>query len=205
MRQIEPYNPLDRLNLGKSVADALLERAPEPLADIEDFLGEGIYALYYAGSFKLYEPISSQNRDGFFEAPIYIGKAVPPGSRKSGGLVREKVSKALIKRLGEHARSIEDSENLDIGDFWCRFLVVEDIWIPLGETLLISKFGPIWNEVVDGFGNHTPGAGRFKQKRSRWDVIHPGRAWAAKCKPREETEDQILSAVKSRLLKPTGS
>jgi hypothetical protein len=29
--------------------------------------------------------------------------------------------------------------------------------------------------AVDGFGNHDPGKGRYKQARSDWDVIHPGR------------------------------
>jgi hypothetical protein len=38
----------------------------------------------------------------------------------------------LYKRLKEHRNSIEAAENLNIDDFYCRFLVVDDIWIPLG-------------------------------------------------------------------------
>jgi hypothetical protein len=48
----------------------------------------------------------------------------------------------------------------------------------LGETLLISHYKPLWNLVVDGFGNHPPGGGRAKGKKPMWDVIHPGRKWA---------------------------
>ena len=28
-------------------------------------------------------------------------------------------------------RSIEEASNLDIADFHCRYLIVDDIWIPL--------------------------------------------------------------------------
>jgi hypothetical protein len=58
---------------------------------------------------------------------------------------------------------------------------VDDIWIPLGESLLIAKFTPPWNQYLDGFGNHDPGSGRYKQQRSLWDVVHPGRPWAMRC------------------------
>jgi len=88
---------------------------------------------------------------------------------------------------------------LDIEDFHCRYLVVEDIWIPLGESLLVAKFAPLWNNLIDGFGNHDPGSGRYNQARSRWDVLHPGRTWARKCKARPETADQIQNEVREHL------
>jgi hypothetical protein len=106
---------------------------------------------------------------------------------------------ALFKRLAEHAKSIEQAENLDIKDFYCRFLVVDDIWIPLGESLLIAKFSPLWNQWVDGFGNHDPGKGRYNQERSRWDVLHPGRGFALKCAERQESQEQISIEVQARL------
>ena len=87
------------------------------------------------------------------------------------------------------------AENLDGLDFFCRFLVVDDIWIPLGESLLITKFTPIWNTLIDGFGNHDPGAGRYKGLRPRWDVLHPGRRWSTKCALREETQGQLIQEV----------
>ena len=40
----EVYNPLDKVNLGKSVADALLSRPVEPLGQIAPFEGAGIYS-----------------------------------------------------------------------------------------------------------------------------------------------------------------
>lgn len=97
------------------------------------------------------------------DPPIYVGKAVPSGGRK-GKVDPEASSKGnqLFKSLEEHRKSIVAATNLNIADFWCRHLVVDDIWIPLGESLLIQRFQPIWNSVVDGFGNHDPGAGRYK-------------------------------------------
>ena len=50
------------------------------------------------------------------------------------------------------------------------------------EAALIKLNRPLWNTSVDGFGNHTPGKGRFEQAKSDWDVIHQGRGWAEKCK-----------------------
>jgi len=35
-------------------------------------------------------------------------------------------------------------------------------------------------EQSDGFGNHDPGSGRYNQKRSVWDQVHPGRSWATR-------------------------
>jgi Eco29kI restriction endonuclease len=49
------------------------------------------------------------------------------------------------------------------------------------EAALIRHYKPIWNTKIDGFGNHDPGAGRYNQAKSEWDIIHPGRSWAEKC------------------------
>ncbi len=49
------------------------------------------------------------------------------------------------------------------------------------EAALIRMYRPLWNTVVDGFGNHDPGKGRYNQAKSDWDVYHPGRKWAEKC------------------------
>lgn len=84
-------------------------------------------------------------------------------------------STALADRLKHHADSIEAATNLDLKDFFFRCLVVEDIWIPLGETYMIEKFQPVWNKVVEGFGIKTPGKRRKAQYTSLWDTIHPGR------------------------------
>lgn len=191
MIQDSPYNPLDKRNLGASVAEALLIKRAIPLNTLKKFGGAGIYAIYYTGTFEAYEPIASLNRNDNPVAPIYVGKAVPPGARKGGVGLEDAPSNALYNRLAEHAESIDSVHNLRIEDFFCRYLVVDDIWIPLGESLLIAKFAPVWNTLIDGFGNHDPGKGRYNGLRPRWDVLHPGRGWAEKCQGRPETAEQI--------------
>jgi hypothetical protein len=188
---IIPFNPLDKRHLGESVGQAMLLRPVTLLGNLQQFNGAGIYSIYYTGDFLGYELISTCNRGNAFIAPIYVGKAVPKGARKGGDL-EALPGRVLFDRLKQHAKSIEEASNLDIADFYCRFLLVDDIWIPLGESLLIAKFNPIWNKLIDGFGNHDPGAGRHAGLRPRWDVLHPGRSWAEKCKSRQETSDQII-------------
>ena len=199
MNDPTPYNPLDKKNLGASVAEALLGRKPQPLDKLPTFHGAGIYAIYYQGDFDAYKRITEQNRDADPVAPIYVGKAIPAGGRKGGVAPEGSKTKALCNRLREHADSVNAARNLDIEDFQCRYLVVDDIWIPLGESLLIAKFAPIWNTLIDGFGNHNPGKGRFEGMRPKWDVLHPGRAWAEKCQNRADTAAQIEREVKAHL------
>ena len=195
-----PYNPLDKTNLGASVADALLGRKPRQLHGLKSFDGAGIYALYYRGAYPPYARLALLNQGDDPLAPIYVGKAIPEGGRKGGtGLTAGPASRALHKRLREHADSIDACANLEVQDFVCRFLTVDDIWIPLGESLLISKFSPLWNLSIDGFGNHDPGKGRYNGLAPRWDVLHPGRAWASRCQPRQENAEQIADEVVARL------
>ena len=78
---IKPFNPLDKRNLGESVADALLETKAQPLPP-ESFIGAGVYALYYTGSFSAYAQLAEINRNEQFRCPIYVGKAIPAGARK---------------------------------------------------------------------------------------------------------------------------
>lgn len=190
-----PYNPLDRTSLGASVSEALLRRDPVPLRPMAQFVGAGIYAIYYTGDYEPYSPIAERNRDAEWCAPIYVGKAVPAGARQGGYGLGESPGTAMYSRLRQHADSIDAARNLDLADFHCRYLVVEDIWIPLGESLLIRTFQPIWNTILDGFGNHDPGSGRYNQQRSPWDVLHPGRSWAERLQPSARSESAILAAL----------
>lgn len=184
------FNPLDRVELGRSVGRALLLSPCEPLAP-ERFDGAGIYAIYYQGDFDAYERVALPN----CEWPIYVGKAMPPGARK--GLVGLDASPGakLHQRLREHAKSVGDATNLQSDDFRCRYLVVDDIWIPLAERLLIGHYRPLWNGVVDGFGIHAPGGkpggttGRAGQQKSLWDTLHPGRSFADGRSPRLSLTD----------------
>jgi len=180
-KRIPPFNPLDKQNLGESVAEAMLQ---QPITNLppEPFIGAGIYAIYYDGDFPLYAEISKKNSDGAFAWPIYVGKAVPAGARKGGFGLGADPGQVLYRRLAEHASSIDQANNISLAHFKCRFLVVDDIWIPLAESLLIEMYQPLWNRKIDGFGNHDPGKGRYNQQRSPWDAIHPGRPWADKLK-----------------------
>ncbi len=196
--KVIPFNPLDKRHLGESVGQAMLKQPVVPMEELKTFTGAGIYAIYYTGDFPAYEAIVERNKEGRFLAPIYVGKAVPAGSRKGGDL-KANPGKVLFNRLKQHKRSLEEASNLDLKDFHCRYLLVDDIWIPLGESLLITKFDPVWNKLVDGFGNHDPGKGRHAGLRPRWDVLHPGRPWADRCRDRDETEDQIITEVKDYL------
>lgn len=72
---------------------------------------------------------------------------------------------------------------------------------------MIERFSPLWNKVIDGFGIHDPGRGRYEQQRSLWDVLHPGRGFAEKLKAGKLTEQQILERVRKATadITPPGS
>jgi len=191
---MEAYDPLNYDNLARNVVVALLERPPEALPPPTAYEGSGVYAIYYHGGFPAYAPIS-QNRNA---APIYVGKAVPKGGRKGGSGLSTTDSGVLYNRLVQHAKSIEQAKNLELPDFTCCYLVVVPVWITLAERFLIEHFRPLWNVVVDGFGNHDPGKGRTAMRRPRWDIIHPGRPWAGKLAA-AETENDLLVRIRNAL------
>lgn len=190
------YNPLDKFNLARSIEFELLGREPSLLGAIGDRAGAGIYALYYSGPFAPYGPIRADTAKGVFDQPIYVGKAIPKGGRK-GGLMADASTRgrALADRLRQHAASVQEVGNLDLADFHVRHLIVEDIWIPLGENMLIETFRPIWNRAIDGFGNKDPGRRRATQYRSPWDVLHRGRGFADKLAEPPMPPDFLLRRV----------
>lgn len=196
---VEPYNPLSKMNLGKSVAEAILDQDPHPLGQLPAFDGAGIYVIYYRGDHPSYERLAQANRTEW-RVPIYIGKAIPSGGRQGTGAKPKKKPESNIgSRLAEHAESVRAAKDLNVDDFAARWLVVDEVWIPLGESLLINKFVPVWNVVLDGFGNHNPGSGRYKQKISRWDVMHPGRSWATLLAVRPDTKEQLADLARTYL------
>ena len=163
------------------------------------FKGAGVYAIYYTGDFPAYSLVSRLNVDGQFLQPIYVGKAIPEGGRK-GELVRDsKRTSNLASRLRMHKNSVNAAENLSVEHFHARWLVVEPVWIPLGESLLISRFAPVWNRIVDGFGSNAAGSGRFAGMRSRWDTLHPGRQHAQKLAERSESKEAIERDIEEYL------
>jgi hypothetical protein len=190
-----PYNPLDKTNLGRSVAEALLLSPVLSLSQIPEMTGAGVYAIYYTGPFEAYGPVAKNNRENAFAQPIYVGKAVPKGARKGGLAFDASKGRALRDRLRQHANSIDQATNLDLGDFQFRSLIVDDIWIPLGENMMIEQFKPIWNLVIDGFGNKDPGRRRATQYRSPWDVLHPGRQFAEKLAAGDLTSESLTTRL----------
>ena len=182
MSDDKPYNPLRKKNLAESIVRAILAQVPRPMSKTDDLGGAGVYIIYYTGDSPLYGPVAKKNAQNRFKQPIYIGKAIPKGGRKGGFTDDDSAmrGKALRDRIGQHYTSIEEAENLKVGDFSFRALVVDEIFIPLGENMLIEEFRPVWNLVIDGFGNKDPGRRRKDQYRSAWDVLHPGRKFAEK-------------------------
>jgi len=173
-----PYDPLDLRTLAESMMRVVLEQPIHTLTSLESFAGSGIYVLYYTGDFKAYKPIVDKNRDQW-EGPIYVGEATRKGGRKGGVLAEGPPGKAIFDRLRNHEESIRQVSNLDVEDFWCRYLALKDFFIPLCESLLIDKYEPIWNKLIDGFGNKVLGGRRQPlQQKSMWDVLHPGRRGA---------------------------
>ncbi len=182
MSHDKPYNPLQKKNLAESIVRAILDQAPRPMSETDDLGGAGVYIIYYTGNSPLYVPVAERNARGQFAQPIYIGKAIPKGGRKDGFTDDDSAmhGKALRDRIGQHYASIDEANNLKVRDFSFRALVVDEIFIPLGENMLIEQFHPVWNLVIDGFGNKDPGRRRKDQYRSAWDVLHPGRKFANK-------------------------
>jgi hypothetical protein len=191
----KPYNPLEKRNLAESIVAKLLLQTPRMLPPVS-FTGAGIYLIYYTGQFEPYAPISEANRADSLPHPIYVGKAIPVGARKGADGFDIPHGNVLYKRLSEHSESIASVTNLNLADFRCRWLVVDEVFIPLGESLLISHFKPLWNVVVDGFGNHAPGSGRAKGKKPLWDILHPGRKWAAQLTA-ATTQEAILDRIRT--------
>lgn len=164
-----------------------MEYPADALPPDESFVGVGVYTLHYVGTFPAYVGLRE-------DEPIYVGKADPPG-RRQGRTSLTSGTTVLYRRLSHHAESIKSASNLDLADFRCRWLVLDPVWIGLTEQVLIAEYQPIWNVAVDGFGNNDPGRGRWNQRRSPWDTLHPGRVWAFNLQDREESVDDLITVI----------
>jgi hypothetical protein len=191
--RVEAWNPLYDLGVSQSQLNRTIveefeshsgEELPEPY---NPFDGCGVYGLYYFGDYDRYTPIS--NDKWGYDLPIYVGKAVPSGSRTGGAHLESTTGRGIYKRLLEHRKSIEQAQNLDIDNFRVKHLITSSIWTRYCEQTLISYYKPWWNVYIDGFGDHDPGKGRANQERSVWDTLHPGREWVEKRDlPRRDSE-----------------
>lgn len=203
MRSPEFFNPLSYVALSDSLSRAIMASDLYPLSEVRDasFEGYGIYALFYTGGFRAYRRLAEQNRRAPGSWPIYIGVSSPK-TLKGVELDPSSVdgnapARALVMRVRNHARSISDAENLDIGDFTCKLLTLSFVWAPVAESAMIARYEPIWNSYVTGFGNHAQGSGRASGRRSIWDTLHPGRSMYGV--PNGTTAAAIAAEVESRL------
>ena len=150
------------------------------------FAGAGVYALYYIGRSGIYQKFGKTVNRLEYARPIYVGKTVPAGWRQSRTSVTEpSTGRPLFSRLRQHAKSIEEVKNLGITDFMCRFMIFEgavESMIPAVEAALVATHNPLWNSVLDGFGNHDPGKNRVTGRLSDWDALHSGRSWVKSLK-----------------------
>ena len=177
------FDPSDPKIVGRTVSLALLAQPMVPLGRIAPAYGSGVYAIYYTGDHPLYTGISGS------ETPIYVGKADPQNDDAS--TPREQGAK-LTARLLEHAGTIATAASygdrlpegllpLRLEDFTCRKLVCATNAQLVAEKHLIRTFWPVWNAETKacwGMSKHGDAATTRANKRSPWDVVHPGRQWA---------------------------
>ncbi|MBN9256249.1 MULTISPECIES: Eco29kI family restriction endonuclease [unclassified Mesorhizobium] len=177
------FDPADPKAIGRMVSIALLAQPLVPLGDVQPAYGSGVYAIYYRGNHPLYAGIAGS------ETPIYVGKADPANDDAS--TTREQGAK-LTARLAEHAGTITTAEGyadrlsahlspISLSDFLSRRLVCATNAQLVAEKHLIRTFWPIWNAETKacwGMSKHGDAATTRANKRSPWDVVHPGRAWA---------------------------
>lgn len=198
------FDPSDPKTVGRMVSIALLAQPMIPLKDVKPAYGSGVYAIYYRGEHPLYKKISKT------ETPIYVGKADPDSGDAS--TVREQGTR-LTARLLEHAGTIKTAEGyaahltsplfpIRLDEFWCRRLVCATNAQLVAEKHLIGTFRPLWNmetQACWGMSKHGDSAKTRANKRSPWDVAHPGRPWALESKESALTLEQIETRINETL------
>lgn len=195
------FDPSDPKIVGTLIGRTLLEQPFHDLASVDDnrFYGSGVYAIYYAGSFDAYAPISGTN------VPIYVGKVDP--ADHSATNPTEQGDRLWNRLARDHAKNIKlANSTLQVADFKCRYLVVKSAWQNTAETYLINMFKPIWNNEIGicfGFGKHGDSSNTRKNTRSPWDTLHPGRPWASdkNTVPNPQSIDQIKAAIAAHFAK----
>jgi len=189
------FDPTNPDTAGRLVALALVAQDKVPLARIARTYGSGVYAIYYQGDHPAYAAVSRT------ETPIYVGKADPKNadartSREQGPQLYGRLAdhRRMIKTVGEYAMQNNLAHPLRAEDFTCRRLVCATNAQLVAERHLIGTFKPIWNNEMGicwGISKHGDAATTRANKRSPWDVIHPGRPWAMA----ESLEDKMSPEV----------
>ncbi|QGY80802.1 Eco29kI family restriction endonuclease [Sphingorhabdus lacus] len=181
-----PFDPLAVENVGVTLAVELLEQPLVQMPPQTPFRGAGIYALYYRGAHPAYADLIAYDA-GRAKYPVYIGKAAGE-SAKQGFNPKSSSKQKLFDRIDQHAKSIDSVQNLSIEDFSCRYLVLNDAYIALAESVMIRVFRPPWNGM--SFGSKVVGVHRMGGKPPLWDSLHPGRGG----RPQGSTERATVAA-----------
>jgi hypothetical protein len=185
------FDPLRLDLLSQNLRKALEGSERIPFLPPERFVGAGLYALYYIGGLPRYETLRDQ------DVPIYVGKAEAGNSNYGDPL--SNTTRKLYQRIAMHARSVQEvaagGGDLAVGDFEIKYLLLDDVWIVLGERALLRAYAPVaWNALMSGFGANSPGVAR-RNGRSVWDTIHMGRSRAGdicnRLFTRAEMEDHL--------------
>ncbi|MBV6410692.1 MAG: hypothetical protein GAKPKEKM_01514 [Rhodocyclaceae bacterium] len=198
------FDPSNPETAGRMVALALIAQDRVPLDRIAKTYGSGVYAIYYQGDHPAYDAISGS------ETPIYIGKADPKQAdaktpREQGPQLHGRLSdhRRMIRTVGEYAVRNSLPHPLRTEDFECRRLVCATNAQLVAERHLIAAFKPLWNNEVGicwGISKHGDAATTRANKRSPWDVLHPGRAWAmAESLEDKMSPELILSRIADHL------
>jgi predicted DNA-binding transcriptional regulator AlpA len=171
------FAPANPGYMGRFTAAALLIQPRHQLNDVARFYGSGVYALYYKGDFAAYEKITGT------ETPLYTGKADPKEKHATNPTEQ---GDRLWYRINEHRKSIlavSGQGGIEVEDFEIRYLVTASGFEVNAEDQLIQYFKPIWNKetkICFGIGKHGDDHNTRKNKKSPWDILHPGREWALK-------------------------
>ena len=166
------------------------------------FKGAGVYAIYCIAKTGLYKTFGERINRTSYSVPIYVGKAVPSGWRQSR-ILDDAAGSALYSRLRQYSESIKNGKGLNLSDFVCRFAILEGDtanMIAALEAAIIAEHSPLWNSVIDGFGNHDPGKRRVTGKRPQWDCLHPGRPWAMRMSGEEFSVPELRRRVTDYLM-----
>jgi hypothetical protein len=192
------FDPANPDTVGRLVVLALLAQDRVRLRELRPTYGSGVYAIYYTGRHVAYGEISGT------ETPIYVGKADPDEPRAANP--REQGVR-LFGRLADHRGAIQEVETyardngidnaLLVDDFECRRLVCATNAQLVAERHLIDVFKPAWNaetKICFGISKHGDNAETRKNKKSPWDVLHPGRDWAMSSPVRNGMSPQSVTA-----------
>ena len=193
------FDPLAVENIGVILGIELVRQQLRSLPPGQ-FRGAGVYAIYYRGDAEPYRELVGMD-DGKWQYPVYIGKAVRKNA-KQGFNPKATTEQAIYARLLQHSESIRSSTSLKIEDFRCRYLVLNDAYIGLAESVLITLFRPAWNGM--GFGSKVVGKFRVGGRVSLWDSLHPGRSGRPSGDERiREAREKIKECVVSLRQDPT--